>query len=119
MPSATVPSTLLAWRPASYNWIMGSKLSSNVADLSDGERQLLESWIGQQLRRDQVLYWLVASPGRKPTNADKAQSRSGLEGIFKKVDRHVADQGISPEEFASAVDEAVRHVRSSPNECGT
>ena len=95
---------------------MESKLSSNVADLSDEERQLLESLIGQQLRRDQVLYWLVVSPGHEPTTADKAQSRAGLQAIFNKVDRHVADQGISPEEFASAVDEAVRHVRSQPVE---
>ena len=95
---------------------MESKLSSNVADLSNEERQLLESLIGQQLRHDQVLYWLVVSPGHEPTKTDKAQSRAGLEGIFKKVDSHVADRGISPEVFASAVDEAVRHVRSQPVE---
>ncbi len=95
---------------------MKSKLCSNVADLSDEQRRLLESLIGQELQRDQVLYWLVVSPSHYPTAADKARSRAGLQAIFEKVDRHVADQGISSEEFASAVDEAVRHVRSQPVE---
>jgi len=95
---------------------MESKLSSNVADLSDEERRLLESLIGQQLRSDQVLYWLVVSPGQEPTPLDKTRSRAGMQAIFDKVDRNVSDQGISPEEFASAVDEAVRHVRSQPVE---
>ena len=95
---------------------MESKLSSSVADLSDEQRQLLESLIGRQLQPDQVLYWLVVSPGHHPTAADKARSRAGLQAIFDKVDRHVADQEISSEEFASAVDEAVRHVRSQPVE---
>ena len=95
---------------------MESKLSSNVADLSDEQRQLLESLIGQRLRSDQVLYWLVVSRGHEPTAADRAQSRAGLQAIFDKVDRHAADLGIGPEEFASAVDEAVRHVRSLPIE---
>ena len=95
---------------------MESKLSCNVANLTNDERQFLESLIGQQLRQDQVLYWLVVSPAHKPTAADKAQSRAGLQAIFKKVDRHIVDQGTSPEEFASAVDEAVRHIRSRPVE---
>ena len=112
MDGTSLESTPPAW----YYSDVESKLSSNVADLSDEERQLLESLIGQELRHDQVLYWLVASPGHTPTNGDKVQSRSGLQAIFRKVDRHVADQGISPEEFASLVDEAVRHVRSQPVE---
>ncbi|HUY36836.1 MAG TPA: hypothetical protein VMV69_29220 [Pirellulales bacterium] len=95
---------------------MESKLSSNVADLSDDQRQLLELLIGQPLRRDQVLYWVVMSPGREPTTADKAQARAGLQAIFDKVDRHVVEQRISPDVFASAVDEAVRHVRWQPVE---
>jgi len=95
---------------------MQSKLSTNVVDLSDDQRTVLEALIGQQLRRDQVLYWLVASPGREPTSEEKAQSRSGLQAIFDKIDRRLVEQGTSPEEFASAVDEAVKHVRSQPDE---
>jgi hypothetical protein len=95
---------------------MQSKLSSNVADLSDDQRTVLESLIGQQLRNDQVLYWLVASPGREPTAGEKARARSGLQPILDKVDRHLAERGTSAEEFASAVDEAVRQVRSRPDE---
>ena len=95
---------------------MESKLSSNVADLSDDQRQLLETLIGQPLHRDQVLYWVVMSPGREPTTTDKAEASAGLQAIFDKVDRHAVEQGFSPDEFASAVDEAVRHVRSQPVE---
>lgn len=95
---------------------MESKLSSNVADLSDDQRKLLESLIGQQLKRDQVLYWLVVSPGHEPTPTEKARARSGLQEIFDKVDRRLAEQGTSSEEFASAVDEAVQQVRSQPDE---
>jgi hypothetical protein len=95
---------------------MESKFSSNVADLSDDQRHVLESLIGQPLHRDQVLYWVVMSPGREPTAADKAQARAGLQAIFDKVDQHFIEQGISPDEFAAEVDEAVRHVRSQPVE---
>ncbi|HEV7224477.1 MAG TPA: hypothetical protein VGN42_17345 [Pirellulales bacterium] len=95
---------------------MQSKLSTNVVDLSDDQRTVLETLIGQQLRRDQVLYWLVVSPGREPTSEEKAKARSGLQDIFDKVDRHLAEQGTSAEEFASAIDEAVKHVRSQPHE---
>ncbi|HLJ10153.1 MAG TPA: hypothetical protein VKU82_03135 [Planctomycetaceae bacterium] len=91
---------------------MEPKYYSNVADLSDEQRLLLESLIGRELRRDQVLCWLIVSPDRHLTAADKARSRAGLQTIFDKVDRHVADEEISPDEFTLAVDEAVRQVRS-------
>jgi hypothetical protein len=94
---------------------MESKLSSNVADLSDEQRRMLESLIGQELRRDQVLYWLVVSPGHEPSPTDKAQARAGLHKIFARVDRRFDEQGTSPDEFTAAVDEAVRHVRSQPD----
>lgn len=92
---------------------MQSKLSSNVADLSDDQRKVVESLIGHKLRREQVLYWLVVSPGREPTSAAKAESRSGLQELFEKVDRRFAEQGTTEEEFGMAVDEAVKRVASS------
>lgn len=95
---------------------MQSKLSSNVADLSDDQRKVVESLIGQQLRREQVLYWLVVSPGREPTSSEKAEARSGLQELFKKVDHRFAEQGSTEDEFGLAVDEAVKHIRSQPDE---
>lgn len=95
---------------------MESRLSANVADLSDDQRRVLESLIGQELRPNQVLFWVVANPGQEPTSHDKAQSRAGLMDIFDKVDRRLAENGTTDEEMESAIDEAVKHVRSHPDE---
>jgi hypothetical protein len=95
---------------------MEMKLSSNVADLSDEQRQLLESLMGLRLQPEQVLYWVVVNPGKEPAEADKAQSRAGLQELFAKADRHADEQGASPDAFGAAVDEAVQHVRSRPEE---
>jgi hypothetical protein len=95
---------------------MERKLSSNVADLSDEQRKTLETVLGQPLQRDQVLYWIVMSPGEEPTSADKAKARAGLQNIFQQVDRNMAANGTTPEEFNDAVDEAVQHVRLRSNE---
>jgi hypothetical protein len=91
---------------------MDTRLSSNVADLSDEQRKTVEALIGQPLRSDQVLYWIVMNPGREPTAADKAKARAGLQNLFAKVDRQIDAEGTTPEQFEAAVDEAVRHVRS-------
>jgi hypothetical protein len=95
---------------------MERRLSTNVADLSDEQRKLLESLIGLRLQPEQVLYWIVVNPGKEPTEADKAQSRAGLQELFAKADRHANEQGVSPDEFGAAVDEAEQHVRSRPEE---
>lgn len=95
---------------------MESKLSANVADLSDDQRRVLESLIGQELRPNQVLFWVVANPGQEPTSDDKARARTGLMGILEKVDRNLAEKGTTDEEMESAIDEAVKHVRSHPDE---
>ncbi len=95
-----------------YNLNMDTRLSSNVADLSDEQRKTVEALIGQPLRSDQVLYWIVMNPGREPTAADKAKARAGLQNLFAKVDRQIDAEGTTPEQFEAAVDEAVRHVRS-------
>jgi hypothetical protein len=95
---------------------MATKLSSNVADLSDEQRRTLEALIGQPLSRDQVLYWVVMSPGQEPAAADKARARNGLQELFANVDRRSAGDATTPEQFEAVVDEAVRHVRSQPGE---
>ncbi|HJT32354.1 MAG TPA: hypothetical protein VJ783_09955 [Pirellulales bacterium] len=95
---------------------MATNLSSNVADLSDEQRRILESVIGQPLQSDQTVHWFVASPGRQPTAADRAAARSGLERVFSKVDRYLDQNHIEQAEWEATVDEAIRHVRSQPNE---
>lgn len=95
---------------------MESKLSANVADLSDDQRRVLESLIGQELRPNQVLYWVVANPGQEPTSDEKARARAGLTKVFEKVDHNLAENGTTGEEMRSAIDEAVQHVRSHPDE---
>lgn len=94
---------------------METKLSSNVADLSEDQRKLLESLIGQPLSAEEVVYWVVMRPGRTPAAADKARARAGMQELFTQADQLAVEQGTTPEEFETAVDEAVRHVRSQPD----
>ena len=86
---------------------METKLSSNVADLTDEQRRLLESLIGQPLNAEEVVYWTVMRPGRTPRPV-----RAGMQELFKKADQHIAKTGTSPTEIDAAVDEAVQQVRA-------
>jgi hypothetical protein len=95
-----------------YNFRMGTKLSSHVIDLSDEQRRMLESLIGQPLQNDQVVHWAITTAGRQPTAADKERAIAGLKDIFSKVDRHLAEKHIDQAEWEAAVDEAVQSVRS-------
>jgi hypothetical protein len=91
--------------------------SSNVADLSDEQRRLLESVIGQPLRSDQVVHWTVTTAEREAAADQKATARARLESTFAKVRRHLDEKGISQAEWNAAVDEAVQQVRSQRDEC--
>ncbi|HQU45781.1 MAG TPA: hypothetical protein PK867_23405 [Pirellulales bacterium] len=91
--------------------------SSNVADLSDEQRRVLESVIGQPLRNDQVVHWSIAPAERQPTAEEKAAARARLEGTFAKVRRNLDQKGVSQAEWDAAADEAVQHVRLQPDEC--
>jgi hypothetical protein len=95
---------------------MATNQSSNVADLSDEQRRVLESVIGQPLRSDQIVHWAITTPGRQPTTADKARALAGLEAVFAKVDRNLDAKGVSEAEWNAVVDEPVRSVRSRPDE---
>ena len=73
--------------------------------------------IGKPLSPEEVVYWVVARPGRPPTAADKAQALAGMQELFAKVDARAAGQGTSGQEgsaaeFEAAVDQAVERVRS-------
>src|SRR5487761_1422700 len=63
---------------------MATNQSSNVADLSDEQRRLLESVIGQPLRRDQVVHWAITTAGRQPTAEEKAAARAGWKARLQK-----------------------------------
>ena len=96
---------------------MATNQSSDVADLSDEQRRVLESVIGQPLANDQVVHWEVTTLARRPTAADKARALAGLEATFAEVRRHLDEKGVSQAEWDAAVDEAVQHVRSQHDEC--
>jgi hypothetical protein len=97
---------------------MSMNHSSNVADLSDEQRRVLESVIGQPLANDQVVYWSIATPGRTPSAADRTRALAGLEATFAKVRRNLDEKGISQAEWEAAVDDAVQAVRSQRDQCG-
>ncbi|MGH7134930.1 MAG: hypothetical protein ACREHD_04275 [Pirellulales bacterium] len=84
--------------------------------MSDEQRRVLESVIGQPLANDQVVHWSITTTGRQPTAADRARARSGLGSIFEKVDRNLDEKGVSQAEWEAVVDEAVRTVRSQRDE---
>ena len=93
--------------------------SSNVADLSDEQRRVLESVLGQPLANNEVVHWSITTSGRQPTAADKARALAGLEATFAKVRRNLDEKGVSQAEWEAAVDEAVQHVRSQSDQCGS
>lgn len=90
---------------------MAINQSSNVADLSDEQRRVLESVIGQPLEDDQIVHWAITTAGRHAAE-EKAAARARLEGTFANVRRHLDEKGISQAEWQAAVNEAVQHVRS-------
>lgn len=91
---------------------MAMNYSSNVTDLSDDQRRVLESLIGQPLAKNQIVHWAITTAPRQPTAADRARAVTGLEAIFAKVERNLDENGVSQLEWEAAVDEAVRQVRS-------
>ena len=91
---------------------MEAKLSSNVADLSDEQRRVLESLIGQPLLENQVLYWILMTVGGQPTAADKAQAPRACKNCSVKSIAMLLNWGSVRRKFEVAVDEAVRHARS-------
>ena len=91
--------------------------SSKVADLSDEQRRVLESVIGQPLRRDQVLHWAITTAEPQTAAEEKAAARNRLQNTFAKVRRHLDEKGVSQAEWDAAVDDAVQHARSQHDEC--
>lgn len=91
--------------------------SSNVADLSDDQRRVLESVIGQPLHRDQVLHWAISTAGPQTAAEKRTAARDRLQDTFAKVRRHLDEKGVSQAEWDAAVDDAVQHVRSQHDEC--
>ncbi|HEX5445935.1 MAG TPA: hypothetical protein VFW87_19055 [Pirellulales bacterium] len=88
-----------------------------VADLSDEQRRVLESVIGQPLEDDQVVHWAVTTADPKRIAEAKVAARARLKSTFARVRRNLDKQGISQAEWTATVDEAVQNARSRPDEC--
>lgn len=83
-----------------------------MADLSDEQRRVLESVIGQPLSNGQVVHWVVTTSAR-----DRNAARHGLERTLAKLRRNLDEKGVSQSEWNDAVDEAVQQVRVQGDEC--
>ena len=95
---------------------MVTKLSTSVAELTDEQRRVVESLTGLSLLPEQVVYWVVATPGLPPSSVAKAAARAGLQELFDKVDHHMSHEGVDPGEYFEAVDEAIADIRKQSAE---
>ena len=83
----------------------------NVEDIPVDEREALETLLGHPLEANQQVFLIAYTPNSKPDEAARTAARHGLLRTFDAVDRHAAEQGITPEEAEAAIDEAMEHIR--------
>ena len=83
----------------------------SVNTLDEPQRQAFESVVGSPLAPDQRVFILVYSPGAAPDEEKRRRAREKLDAIYQKADAHVAQLGVTQDEFDAAVDEAVENTR--------
>ena len=83
----------------------------NVRNLQANRKELLEEMLGRELTENQQIFIMAFTPGRAPGPKDREDSLASLKETWKKVDEHMKENGITPDEFEWAVDEAVKQVR--------
>lgn len=83
----------------------------NVKDLQDSGKRWLEGVLGHNLKESQQVFIMVFTPGVQPDEATRRQALAGVERTMAEVGKNLTDQGVTDEEFESAVDEAMEDVR--------
>ena len=99
---------------ASYSIGMNAIVTHAVNEISDVARRTLEDLLGRHLDDNQKVRLVVISP---PEEKDEETRREAIETIHRiqaKIDQHMADHGITSEQFDAAVDEAMEHIRPRP-----
>ena len=96
-----------------YNAVMEQELLTirNVKDLQDSGKRWLEGVLGRQLQENQQVFIMVFTPGTEPDEAARRRALAAVEGTMAAVEKNLAEQGASGEDFDAAVDEAMEDVR--------
>jgi hypothetical protein len=88
-------------------------VTRNVSEIQAGEKQWLETLLGQQLRENQQVFIMIFTPNVVPEEGTRRAAAARMEQTFKKADAHAREHGVTAEETDAAVQEAMDHVRHS------
>ncbi len=83
----------------------------NVKDLQDGGKRWLENVLGQHLKESQQVFIMVFTPGVEPDEAWRRQALASVKQTMTQVEKNLAEQGVTDEEFNAAADAAMEDVR--------
>ena len=90
---------------------MDATVTKSVQEIPDDARRTLENLLGLNLQPNQQVFVMVFTPGTVPDDAIRRQAAAAIRETWKRIDAHVAAEGISGEEIDAAIDEVMRHVR--------
>ena len=82
-----------------------------VNTLQDGGKRWLENVLGEHLKESQQVFIMVFTPGVLPDAATRRSSLASVKQTMAQVEKTLADEGVTDEEFDAAVDEAMEYVR--------
>lgn len=83
----------------------------SVKDIQASGKRWLEDVLGRQLESNQQVFIMVFTPGVVPSDERRREALAGLERTWEQVEKHMKAHGITADEFDTAVDEAMEHVR--------
>jgi hypothetical protein len=81
-------------------------------ELSSDARRAVEQVLGRPLEHDEEVSIMAFSPHQAPTGGVRKKLARQLEARISKTSKRAQD--VSPEEQEAAIDEALKHVRSTP-----
>jgi hypothetical protein len=93
---------------------MNAMVTHSVNDIPDAARRALEDLLGRHLEANQKVCLVVISPPQEPDEETRRQAVERIRRRQAKTDQHMAELGITTEEFNAAVDEALEHIRPRP-----
>jgi len=79
----------------------------SVKDIQTGGRRWLEEILGQHLRENQQVFFMVFTPGCEADEEARCQARAARDVTCRKTEAHAQEHGITD----AAIEEAMVHVR--------
>jgi hypothetical protein len=90
---------------------MEATVTKSVHEISADERRTLEGLLGSSLLPEQQVLVMVYNPNAVSDEIIRRRAAESIRQTWKRVDAHVAAEGISADEFDAVIDEAMQHVR--------